>query len=171
MAKGGGRGKLWERQLIGSAREQFPNGFVRRWPDAGFNQASGSFGSARTPADILIHSSELDALVECKAVNNTSIPFDRLAPHQEQALLEYSASAPCSVGLVCVLFYGKQRRAGFAIPVEKWCWYRDEIHFDRKSLPLTTLNDSSLRMPWLGSGLWQFPTVVLRGTVQCDPYL
>lgn len=96
-----------------------------------------------TPADLYCFSNvsgRLSAsLIECKAVNGKSIPFDRVKQHQLESLVAFESYDANCHGFVAINFYDKDnvRKFNVAYMVNVSTWREYERGSDRKSLPLS----------------------------------
>lgn len=104
-----------------------------------------------TPADLYCFSNVSGtlsvSLIECKAVNGKSIPFDRVEQHQLDSLLAFESYDENCHGFVAVNFYDKEnvRKFNVAYMINIRVWQEYAEHSDRKSLPLSScVSDSRI---------------------------
>jgi hypothetical protein len=95
--------------------------------------------SAPSPPDLIVVAETFNMLVECKAVKGTSIPFNRLAEHQEEHLRAFNDTRHDSYGAIAILRYNGLRGGSrifhsWLIPIDEWVSLRSSVN--RKSLPL-----------------------------------
>lgn len=88
---------------------------------------------AKTPADFIVwwpnaeHTESV--MAECKAINGKSLPFDRLQPHQLEALKVFDGFAQDTHGVVAINFYDSSNRSFnhcFVVPVDIWVQLQNE---------------------------------------------
>lgn len=134
-------GSVLQSQFRDSVREF--SGMAWRIPDSTFLMGDGKVGSRKSPADFFVFVAK-DSVVhiclcECKAESKKSIRFERLEPHQKDALVEIQELDPLCYGFVVVNFYGadvrKENRL-FMVPVAVWCEWLEALEGERKSVPL-----------------------------------
>ena len=139
--------KAFERQLMDAFKRAEPKAWVHRNADIIGN--GGRF-AVESPPDLMVVAPGYCMLVEAKALKGTSIPFNRVAPHQLQHLLAFNEARHDAYGAVAVLRYngqlGKQRMYdAWLIPVDEWVSL--DRASERMSLPLHGKHAEYLE-PW-----------------------
>lgn len=127
-------GKRFETEVLNGLKVHWSDGLHFRIPDKMSVDRDGRMkrlAGALSPADLFSMNPHGAWLVECKAVKNTSIPFDRLAIHQSDALSRMS-SVSGGYGWVAVLFYKTKPHKAFLIPIDYWEKMR--VFHSRKSM-------------------------------------
>lgn len=141
-------GKTLERQLGESVRAC--GGVYFRLVDSTFI-VKGATMSRKSSADAFVFIPKDEVvhvvLAECKAEGTKSISFDRLAPHQEDALLDMEKPHDLCHGVVVVNFYDnvdvRRMNRLFMVPIKAWVEERDLGK--RKSLSISDCeNDISI---------------------------
>lgn len=137
-----GVGKRYEQQVYAGLQSI---GWAARFPDVVGVDAGGrrkNMAGAKTPADFIFCSPVVNLLVECKAqMIGAPIRFDRLAPHQREALVSFhNVSKERHVGIVAVCWYNGQLGAArvyrsWTIPISEW--ELAEQTLNRKSIPMS----------------------------------
>lgn len=162
-------GKVFEKSFQKSVESQGHKAF--RITDAMYSLGNGAVGAQPSLADfwvfLLGDGFVSVVLAECKAVSGKSLPFNRLAEHQFNALLDVEGMHETSHGVIPVNFYDKDdvRKCNrlFVVPVDVWKEYVESG--SRKSLPISACEDDVRIIeckrvgsiwdvsPWVGSNI------------------
>ena len=138
------RGKVFEAELKSSLE---CTGFtVMRIADRVYFDGH-AIKSEQTPADFLAWypAEHVECFMfEAKATGEKRIDFDRVQPHQEQALLDFDSTHADMHGYVAVNFYNKENIRSFNqmyfVPISTWVELKGSL--DRKSLPFDVCEDN-----------------------------
>jgi penicillin-binding protein-related factor A (putative recombinase) len=117
-------------------------------PDARTMQGFNMPFAPKVPADFCGHKSGRFQLLECKQTKMKSLPFDRLAPHQLDALL--SADKSGGEAWLCVSFNNRERKKElridrvFLLPIREFMHIKS--HSERKSLSMDACIENGIEL-------------------------
>jgi penicillin-binding protein-related factor A (putative recombinase) len=123
---------------------------------------------APTPGDFYAfgNSDGLSAsLVEAKAVNGKSLPFNRLEQHQFESLMLFDSFEEKTHGYVAINFYDaddiRHFNKCFMVPIGLWA---DEMSGDRKSLPMSRCeeDDEVMECPRVAGSMYDMAGWALK---------
>lgn len=137
------RGKAFENELRVSM--ETAGLYVERIPDALF-WTGERIASRQTPSDFHAYKAATNLecfMIEAKAVSGKSLPFNRLEPHQREALISFNNFHANAHGYVAANFYDgnnlRNYNKCYMIPIDVWAEY--EGGSERKSLPVKACED------------------------------
>ena len=119
--------------------------YVESIPDALF-WTGERIASRQTPSDFHAYKAATNLecfMIEAKAVSGKSLPFNRLEPHQKDALEAFNSFHQNAHGWVAANFYDgsniRQFNRCYMIPIDVWGEYEDKG--ERKSLSIKQCED------------------------------
>lgn len=140
-------GKRFEQKF----RESVPDGtFIMRIADKVYT-INGRTYSEESEADFLAANSEGAYLIECKATQETRLPYSKVLPHQEEALAKFDALGDHTHGLLAVEFYDKGGYRGpkcmFLLPISRWFEFKRVVP-SRSSMPMSAFEKLGRRIEY-----------------------
>lgn len=133
-----------------------PYGYVLRIPDKVYFDKGCTY-SEKTDADFLIATKDGVYLIECKATQNKSLPFNNIADHQIEALSKFDDIAPFTHGFLAVEFYHKDGyrlpHRLFLLPIKVFNAYKAQTN--RKSIPISFFEEYAQELKYV-RGNYQF---------------